>query len=167
VTAVQELVYILDDAFAAKGNEETGESQSMLGNLSTVPEHLWLATPAGGQRSIASIALHVGVCLVMYDEYAFGPGRRQWDDADLIPWSRDEAPMAEAIDWMTAAHRRFVEHVAALDDAALAERRPANWGEMVPTRWLIAAMATHSAYHAGEINHVRSVLQADDGWMWG
>ncbi len=39
VTGVQELVFcILEDAFAAKGIQETGESQSMLGNLATVPE---------------------------------------------------------------------------------------------------------------------------------
>jgi hypothetical protein len=33
MSAVDELVFILQDAFAAKGIEETGESQSMLGNL--------------------------------------------------------------------------------------------------------------------------------------
>jgi DinB family protein len=167
MTAVQELVSILEDAFAAKGIEETGESQSMLGNLATVPEELWHATPPGGQRTIASIVLHVGACIVMYDEYGFGPGRLQWDDRDLVPWSQEEAPMAEAIEWMTEAHRRFVDHIAALDDDALSELRPANWGEMVPTRWLISAIATHSAYHAGEINHIRSLLRDDDAWMWG
>lgn len=167
MTAIEELVYILEDAFAAKGIEETGESQSMLGNLATVPEDLWQVTPAGGARTIASIVLHVGACLVMYDEYAFGPGRRQWDDPDLVPWSREEAPMAQAIDWMTAAHRRFVDHLAALGDDDLGEPRLANWGETVPTRWLVSAIATHSTYHAGEINHIRSLLRRDDAWMWG
>ena len=75
MTGVLELVFILEDAFAAKGIEETGESQSMLGNLATVPENLWQARPPGGQRTIASIVLHVGGCIVMYDEYAFGPGQ--------------------------------------------------------------------------------------------
>lgn len=167
MTGVQELVFILEDAFAAKGIEETGESQSMLGNLATVPENLWQARPPGGQRTIASIVLHVGGCIVMYDEYAFGPGQLHWDDPDLIPWSREDAPMVEAIEWMTAAHRRFVDHIAALDDDGLAKPRRANWGEMVHTRWLISAIATHSAYHAGEINHIRSLLQQDDAWMWG
>jgi hypothetical protein len=167
MTAVQELVYILENAFAAKGIEETGESQSILGNLATVPRDLWRAVPPGGQRTIASIVLHVGACLVMYDEYAFGEGRMTWDDPDLIPWSRDEAPMDEAIEWMSAAHGRFVDHVSGLTEDDLGEARAANWGEAVPTRWLISAIATHSAYHAGEINHIRSLLQGEDGWMWG
>lgn len=167
MTAVEELVFILEDAFGGKGIVQTGESQSMLGNLATVSEDRWRAIPQGGERTVASIVLHVGGCLVMYDEYAFGSGRRQWDDPGLVPWSRESAPMAEAIDWMTTTHRRFVDHVAALRDDDLGEPRLANWGEAVPTRWLISAIATHSAYHAGEINHVRSLLRRDDAWMWG
>jgi len=166
VTAVDELVHILEDAYAGPGNAETGESQSMLGNLATVPEELWPAAPPGGDRTIASIVLHVGSCLVMYDEYAFGPGRKRWDDRDLVPWRPEEAPMAEAIGWMTAAHRRFVDHVAALPDDELDEPRPTNWGEPLPTRSLISIIATHAAYHAGEINHIRSLLRGDDAWMW-
>ena len=138
----------------------------MLGNLATVPEELWLVTPAGGARTIASIVLHVGECLVMYDEYAFGPGRMTWDDPDIFPWRRDEAPMADAIAWMSAAHRRFADHVADLRDEDLGTARPANWGELVPTRDLIAAITTHASYHAGEINHIRSLLRGDDAWMW-
>jgi hypothetical protein len=166
VTAVEELVYFLEDSFASAGNEETGESQSMLGNLATVPEELWRVAPPGGERTIASIVLHVGVCLVMYDEYAFGLGQMKWEDPDLVPWPREEAPMADAIAWMTAAHRRFVDHVAELGDDDLGTPRPANWGELVPTRDLIAAIATHASYHAGEINHIRSLLRGDDAWMW-
>jgi DinB superfamily len=166
MTAVDELVWILEDAFAAKGIEETGESQSMLGNLATVPEHLWNAVPGGGERSIASVVLHVGGCLVMYDEYAFGAARKRWDDADLIPWNVVDAPMADAIEWMSVSHRTFVEHVRALADADLGAPRLANWGQRVPTRWLVSAIATHSSYHAGEINHIRSLLQRDDRWMW-
>jgi hypothetical protein len=74
--------------------------------------------------------------------------------------------MGEAIEWMSAAHRRFVSHVTDLADDDLGKPRRANWGEDVPTRWLISAIATHSAYHAGEINHIRSLLQRDDAWMW-
>jgi len=39
-----------------------------------------------------------------------------------------------------------------------------NWGELRPTRWIIAAMITHDAYHSGEINHLRSLLGPDDRW---
>ena len=74
--------------------------------------------------------------------------------------------MAQAIDWMTAAHRRFVDHLAALGDDDLGEPRLANWGETVPTRWLVSAIATHSTYHAGEINHIRALLQGNDAWPY-
>lgn len=166
MTAVGEVVYILEDAFSAKGIEETGESQSMLGNLATVSEDIWRTPPPGGERTIASIVLHVGGCLAMYDDYAFGPGTKHWDDPDLIPWSDADAPMAATIDWMTAAHDRFVNHVASLEEVDLAQPRLANWGEPMPTRWLVSAIATHSTYHAGEINHIRSLLRRDDDWMW-
>jgi hypothetical protein len=44
--------------------------------------------------------------------------------------------------------------------------RLTNWGELRPTRWIIAAMITHDAYHAGEINHLRSMLGDDDRWRY-
>jgi hypothetical protein len=75
--------------------------------------------------------------------------------------------MSAAIAWMSSSHGAFMDHVCALDDPQLAEPRLTNWGEMVPTRWLISTVATHSSYHAGEINHIRSLLQRSDGWMWG
>jgi hypothetical protein len=52
VSAVQELVHVLEDAFASKGIEESGESQSMLGNLATVPGTFGtLRPPAASGRS--------------------------------------------------------------------------------------------------------------------
>jgi hypothetical protein len=39
-----------------------------------------------------------------------------------------------------------------------------NWGEERPTRWILAMLITHDAYHAGEINHLRSLLSGDDRW---
>ena len=77
------------------------------------------------------------------------------------------APTCPAIAWIVAGHARLVEHVAALEgDAELDKRRATNWGEQRPTRWIIAAMITHDAYHAGEINHVRSLLAGDDRWRF-
>src|ERR1700687_795697 len=32
--------------------------------------------------------------------------------------------------------------------------------------WIVAAMITHDAYHAGEINHLRSILGNDDRWRF-
>jgi hypothetical protein len=56
--------------------------------------------------------------------------------------------------------------IAALtDDAELARPRRTNWGELRETRWVIAVtMIQHDLYHAGEINHLRSLHQQADQW---
>ena len=128
---------------------------------------MWRALPVGGARSIESIVLHVGACTIMYDEYAFGAGALTWDDQSWLPWSEGGSPMDATIEWLREVHARFVDHVRALHDADLAELRPTNWGEVRETRWLISVMLQHDVYHAGEVNHLRSVLAADDRWRWG
>jgi hypothetical protein len=165
--AIDEVVYLLDEAFAGTGIEETNESQSLLGNLGSVDEGLWRGVPPGGTRTIESVALHVGTCKVMYDEYAFGPGRLRWDDPQLQPWPDGQAPMDKTIAWLKDAHARFVDHVRTLSGSDLSASRPTNWGETRETRWLISTMLQHDTYHAGEINHIRSLLTSDDRWKWG
>jgi hypothetical protein len=39
-----------------------------------------------------------------------------------------------------------------------------NWGEQKETRWIITAMIQHDLYHAGEINHLRALIQGTDRW---
>jgi uncharacterized damage-inducible protein DinB len=103
----------------------------------------------------------------MYDEYAFGPGRLRWGDPELQPWPESEARIEEVIDWLQEVHTRFVDHVRALSDSELATPRRANWGEARETRWLISMILGHDTYHAGEINHIRSLLVSNDRWKWG
>jgi uncharacterized damage-inducible protein DinB len=164
--AVDEILYLLDEAFRGKGIEQTNESQSLLANLMTVDDASWRAVPTGGTRSIQSVVFHVGTCKVMYDEYAFGAAQLRWDDSELLRW-RDEPSRDAAIGWMTQAHDRFVGHVRALRDDELPNLRLANWGEHRETRWLISMIMQHDTYHAGEINHIRALLLADDRWKWG
>jgi len=167
VSAIDELVYLLDEAFAGTGIEETNETQSLLGNLATVDDDTWRAAPADAGRTIESIVLHVGSCKIMYDEYAFGAAQRRWDDPDLVPWEVGWAPRADAIRWITDAHARLMDHVRALGDDDLEAPRHTNWGEERETRWLLSTLLQHDAYHAGEINHLRAVVTADDRWRWG
>ena len=54
-----------------------------------------------------------------------------------------------------------------LSEGDLADPRPANCGELKPTRWLISTILQHDTYHAGEINHIRSLLAGQDRWRWG
>lgn len=162
---IEALLYLMDEAFRGPGIEGSNESQALIPNLASVPADAWRALPAGAVRSIESIVLHIGSSKVMYADYAFGAGTLTWDGTEVQPWSEGSAPMADAVRWLTDVHDQLVAHVAALgDDAELDRPRGANWGEDRPTRWLIAAMITHDAYHAGEINHLRSMVGTDDRW---
>jgi len=136
-------------------------------NLRSVPDEAWHAVPEGLSRSIESIAIHVGACKVMYDDYAFGGGTLQFGTPAVEPFREGESEMAEVFPWLEAAHAMLADHVGALDDdAELDALRMTNWGEQRPTRWIVAAMITHDAYHAGEINHLRSLLGPDDRWRF-
>ena len=86
---------------------------------------------------------------------------RLWDQRNRLDWERPVLP------WLETAHQALAGHVAALpDDAELDAPRLTNWGERRPTRWIVAAMITHDAYHAGEINHLRSLMGPDDRWRF-
>ena len=156
----------MDEAFEGAGLEESNESQSLMANLATVDDAMWRARPAGIVRTIESIAVHVGGCKVMYPEYAFGAGRLTWESPEVKPWPDDEAPMRETLEWLRQTHAQLIEHVAALDDADLLKPRRANWGEDRETRWLLSMLLQHDVYHAGEVNHIRSLLDGDDRWRW-
>jgi uncharacterized damage-inducible protein DinB len=165
--AIDEVVYLLEEAFRGRGIEETNEAQSLLANLATVDDGTWRRPPPAGTRTVESIVLHVGSCKIMYEEYAFEAGRLQWDDPALIRWREGEAPREEAIAWLTEAHERLMEHVRGLSDEDLSVPRLANWGERRETRWLLSTLMQHDTYHAGEINHLRALLTSDDAWRWG
>ena len=166
-TGIEALLDLLDEAFRGRGIEASNESQALLTNLESVPDEAWRALPAAAARSIEAIALHVAACKIMYDDYAFGSGTLRFATSAVEPWAEGEAPSDEVITFLEEAHERLVGHVAALrDDTELDALRLTNWGEERPTRWIVAAMITHDAYHAGEINHLRSLLDGDDRWRF-
>jgi len=74
--------------------------------------------------------------------------------------------VSDVIEWLEQGHRRFRESIARLDDGELLRPRPVNWGETKETRWIIRVMIEHDLYHAGEINHIRSLRQGNDRWAW-
>ena len=161
---IDALCYVLEEAFRGRGIEESDESQALLTNLASVPVEHWHTLPTGAARSIADIANHVGACKVMYDDYAFGGGTLDWGTPEVEPYASSGSP-EEVGAWLEDVHLRFAQHVVALvDDAELDAERMTNWGERRPTRWIVASMITHDAYHAGEINHLRSILGPDDRW---
>ena len=166
-SGIEALLDLLDEAFRSRGIEASNESQALLTNLESVPDDAWRALPQGATRSIEAIAVHVAACKIMYDDYAFGAGTLRFATPAVEPWADGEAPPDEVITLLEESHDRLVGHVAALaDDSELDAPRPTNWGEQRPTRWIIATMITHDAYHAGEINHIRSLLDGDDRWRF-
>jgi uncharacterized damage-inducible protein DinB len=166
-SGIETMLYLLDEAFRGVGIEQSNESQALMPNLRSVPDDAWHALPEGLSRSIESIAVHVGTTKLVYGNHAFGDASLRFDQTEVEPWPRGEAEMADVLPWLEGIHDDFVRQVAALgDDVELDRDRRANWGEQRPTRWLIAAMITHDAYHAGEINHLRSFLGPDDRWRF-
>ncbi len=158
---------LLDEAFTGRGIEDSNESQSLMWNLATVTEREWRMLPAGAKRSIEAMTRHVAACKIMYADHAFADGTRQWGTPEVEgPWDVDEAPMNETLDWLRTAHQTFVADVERLTDEDLDESRMTNWGERRPTRWIISAIIGHDFYHAGEINHLRSLIGTDDRWRW-
>lgn len=166
MSEIELLAYLMDDAFEGLGIEESNESQALMTNLATVDETMWRARPAGSTRTIEAIAVHLGACKVIYADYAFGPGTLTFESPEVEPWPPDQAPMAEVLTWLRESHRRLMAHVRALTDEDLTRPRRANWGELKETRWLLSTLLTHDSYHAGEINHLRSLMAGDDRWRW-
>jgi hypothetical protein len=68
---IESLLVLMDEAFRGAGIEASNESQALLPNLRSVPVEAWNTVPDGLARSIEAIAIHVGACKVMYDDYAF------------------------------------------------------------------------------------------------
>src|SRR5688572_25076937 len=153
--AVEATLYILDEAFEPA--EPRPSNQSLLPNLLTVDEDAWSAVPPGASRSIRDIVIHVGACKYVYDNHAFGDGSLTWDSKLVHPWAESEPHMQEVLEWVRGGQRRLRHHIEALDDDGLATERKANWGQSYPTRWLINIVVQHDLYHAGEINHIRSL----------
>jgi uncharacterized damage-inducible protein DinB len=159
--AVEQLLYLMDEAFDASQQEH-----SLLGNLRSVTDAEWLAAPPGGVRSIFEVVQHVGECKYVYDNHAFGDGSMRWDKPGTIPSVEPNTARDDVLDWLRGGQRRLREHAAGLIDEHLIQPRKSNWGQEYETRWLISVMIQHDLYHAGEINHIRGILQGNDRWAY-
>ena len=159
---INTLCRLIEDAF--DGNT----SDSFMNNLTNVREQDWTALPPGGGRSIADILEHVGWCKWMYEDYAFGTASMRGDQPPQIPASGARSrPHDELLAWLKEGHRKWLTSVRALpDDSELDRDRLTNWSERMKTRTIIRSMIGHDYYHAGEINHLRSLLQGNDRWEY-
>lgn len=161
-TALETLVWLIEDAF------QDNSSHSLLANLHDLKDNEWTSLPTGAGRSVADILEHVGWCKWMYENYAFGSATMRGDRPPLIPPDGARSrPYAELLAWLTEGHKRWLTSVRALSsDAELEKERLTNWGEYLPTRTIIRIMIAHDIYHAGEINHLRALLNGTDRWAY-
>ena len=160
--SLETLVALAEDAF------EGDPRQSLLANVSRLRDQDWSALPAGGGRTIAEILEHVAWSKWMYENYAFGSAELRGDRPPLVPADGSRArPPDQLLAWLSEGHRRWIASLTALaDDDELDRDRLTNWGERLPTRVIIRMMIAHDFYHAGEINHLRALLQDDDRWRY-
>jgi hypothetical protein len=156
---IAQLVYLLDEAFGGP------DWHSLRSNLQTLRPADWGWVPPGGQRSIKDIVQHVGSCKLMYHNHAFGNARLTWDHPAVVA-AGAVVSCDTAIAWLTDAHQQLRTSITALDDGDLLHLRMTNWGELKETRWIIAALIQHDLYHAGEINHLRSLRHEHDQWAY-
>jgi uncharacterized damage-inducible protein DinB len=161
-TTIDTLAWLIEEAF------EGDPSHSLLANLQDLREEDWVALPSGSGRSIADILEHVGWSKWMYEDYAFGSASMRGDQPPLVPDGKIRSrPHDELLAWLTEGHRRWLASVRALtDDSELDVDRLTNWRERLPTRIIIRIMIAHDLYHAGEINHLRALLQGTDRWPY-
>ena len=161
-TAIDTLAWLIEEAF------QGDPSHSLLANLKDLQEKDWTATPPGSNRSIADILEHVGWSTWMYEDYAFGSASMRGHQPPLVPpGGARSRPRDELLAWLTEGHQRWLASVRALpDDAELDKDRLTNWGERLLTRDIVRIMIAHDFYHAGEINHIRALLQGTDRWPY-
>jgi len=124
---------------------------------------------AGGYRSILGLTKHVAGWSAVYHSYAFDEEPRHWDQTD---WPRDlrdriepsEAYVQEVLAWFERSYERWLASTA--EPADLDAERPLHWGTRAPLREVVAMVAGHWSYHAGEINEILAIRRAE-AWEYG
>lgn len=151
------LVQLSENVFQGAG------AYSLMANLNNLRDEDWNTAPPGGERPIVDIVEHVGWAKWMYQDYAFGPGTLRQPpppSGNVQP-----RPREELLAWLKEGHRAWIAGLSALSsDSELDRERPVFWGELLPTRNIVQIVIAHDTYHAGEINHIRALLQKNDHW---
>jgi uncharacterized damage-inducible protein DinB len=154
-TAIEQLLFFIDDAF------EKARSHALLINLTSVTEDDYARDHDG--RSIREMVRHLAAAKHVYQNQAFGDASLFMPNFQERIYESD-AGMAEDLDWLKHGYQLLRDSVAQLQDEDLSELRPVHWGEKLDARTIIAIMIEHDLYHAGEINHLRALLQENDYW---
>ncbi len=124
---------------------------------------------ADGYRSILGLMKHVAGWSAVYHSYAFQEQPRHWNQTDWPRGLRDrieprEAYVQEILAWFDRSYERWLSSVAKPVD--LDQGRPLHWGQTAPLREIVAMVAGHWQYHAGEINMILAIRR-EEAWEYG
>jgi hypothetical protein len=160
-TEVDILLDLLDQSFQRERPPDGSDGwHSVLSNLQSVRDEDWNWVPPDGKRPICQLAIHIGIVLHMYAEFAFGSAKLRWEDVPH-PDMLDKRAITE---WLKECHQLMHDGLARCTDDQLDELCE-SWDEPQRVRrWLVHTMIAHNHYHAGEINHIRALAQKDDAW---
>lgn len=130
-----------------------------------------LFVPEGGYRSVLGTLKHAAGWGHVYHSYAFDENSTHWVDVDWPYGLRDtveksEAYLAAVIDWFSEAHRKWIEDLEVLEGDQMEALRKLHWGEEAPLFDIVAMIARHHVYHAGELNQVLSIYRGE-AWEEG
>jgi hypothetical protein len=118
----------------------------------------------GGYRSILGLTKHTVGWTHVYHSYAFEEPPRSWEEIDWPRGLRDtidpsENYVGEMLTWFSSARDAWL---AAIDPPVdLASVRPLHWGDTAPLRDVVAMVAGHLTYHAGEINEILAIRRGE------
>ena len=122
----------------------------------------------GGFRSVLGMLKHTAGWSEVYHSFAFDAEPRNWDNADWPRGLRERIEQSpEYVDEVLAWFERGAERwLASVDAADLDEPRPVHWGGVQPLREIVAMVAGHWTYHAGEINAIIAIRRGE-AWEVG
>jgi uncharacterized damage-inducible protein DinB len=124
---------------------------------------------AGGYRSIVGVMKHVAGWSAVYLSYAVDDEPRHWDASDWPRGLRDTIEpewgyLDEILGWFERSAEQWLEAVD--DPVDLDEQRPVHRGGAAPFGEIVAMVAGHWTYHAGEINEILALRRAE-AWEYG
>src|SRR3712207_6840000 len=101
--------------------------------------------------TIAWRLLHITHGNWIYWEFAFGPGRRDFPDLEIV------GSAADAVADLAASQEPLTATLATLDDAALDQLRPTEWGERWPAVRVLTTLLTEQVHHGAEVGLLRDL----------
>lgn len=143
----------------------------MMGHLENITLEEAFFVPTGGYRSVLGTLKHAAGWSHVYRSYAFDEGPVHWKDIHWPYGLRDtviksEEYISAVIEWFSEAHRQWIDDLKTLEDKQMEGLHKLHWGEEAPLFNIVAMIARHHVYHAGELNQVLSICRGE-AWEEG